>query len=417
MTPHQADILKTAAAIIYVLDDTALHPVLRQTTPLSQDQIDTLARRFSDGLDRWDREVRSRRPPTAVDANRIAIAAALLNQRYPEAVKRDGRGEITIPVGDIVEVWQNLSGDVSRYATVHEEWENRIWPLFGPDPGAASNHPRREQSMQMAERFGMAVAKSVGIDALFNNALTTGQVPEASVPALPAYAANDPRANDPQLMAKLQIELSITEGLLAAITPTEPDEQHHSKVRKWLQERASTAVDTVTGLFIPSGISRLNSQLQDSQRLLTQSRDLLKTCLYGTEAELASEAAQHAVERSFGTILFLAICPNVPFVIPTLELRLAITKPLYYVTKGAHASLGSIPIFGFLFLLLRWMGEAIDAIPRFQVRLVQGIVSENWQSNPRKRAKLITRYLNYADRRATKPRVDAIQRILLGLVS
>ncbi len=417
LTPHQVDIIKTAAAIIHVIEDSSLHPSLRQTTPLAPAQIDALTRRFSEGLDHWDREVHNHRMPSSVDASRIAIAALLLDQRYPNDVRRDDRGEITISIADIADVATTLSGDISQYTTSHEEWETRLLSFFGPDPNAVSTHLRMGQAGQAAQRFGLAVAKSMGIDAIFHNAFEAGHVPEASVPALPAYPATDPRSQEPELMAKLQVELSVTEGLLAAITPNEPNEQHHNQLLHWFQERAATAIDTVTSLVVPSGLARLNAQLQDTQRVLSQSRDLLRTCLYGTEAEVASEAAQHAVERSVGTILFLAIFPNIPFVIPTLELRLAITKPLYYVTKGAHASLGGIPIFGFLFLLLRWAGEAVDAIPRFQVRVVQGVVMENWLGNPRKRANLIRRYLRYADRRATKPRVDALQRILLGIVS
>ena len=415
LTPHQADILKIAAAIIYVIDDTALRPSLGQTTPLTQDQKSALERRLTDGLTRWDREVRNHRMPSAVEANRIAIAAVLLNQRYPEAVRRDDHNEITLPVSDIADISRDLSGDVSRFATVHGEWESRIWPLFGVGSATASPS-RRDQATQVAERFGLAVAKSVGIDAIFNNAFAAGAVPEASVPALPTYATNDPRSQNLSLMAKLQVELSVTEGLLAAITPDTPDETHHGHMLKWIQARASTALGTVTSLFIPSGLSKLNSQLKDSQMLLTQSRDLLHVCLYGTEAELASESAQHRVERSPLVLLFLAICPSL-FLFPPLEVRLLITKPLYYVTKGAHATLGKIPIFGFFFLMLRWAGQAVDAVPRWQVRLSQGIAAESVQSDPRKRARTIVRYLNYADRRATKPRVEAVQRILLGIVS
>ncbi len=420
LTQHQSDIIKTAAAVIYVIDDPSLHPSLRQTTPLSQEQINALAHRFSDGLDRWDREVRFHRPPSAVDANRIAIASVILNQRYPEQIKRDGRGEITLPVSDIVAVWNDLSGDMMNYSTSHEEWEKRIWALFGmeaaPEVGGATLS-RRGQAGQAARAFGMAVAKSMGIDGIFNNAFNSGHVPEVSVPALPHYPPDDPRSEDPQLMAKLQLELSVTEGLLQAITPDEPNETHANQVVGWLKERAETAIDTVTGLVVPSGLASLSRQLSDTEKVLRQSRDLLRVCLYGSEQELAAEAAQHGVERSFGTILFLAICPNIPFLIPTLELRLAITKPLYYVTKGAHEALGKIPIFGFLFLLMRWLGQAIDAIPRFQVRLVQGVVVESWLGNRAKRAKLIRRYLRYADRRATKPRVDALQRVFLSIVS
>jgi hypothetical protein len=242
-------------------------------------------------------------------------------------------------------------------------------------------------------------------------------VPEVSVPTLPNYPASDPRSEDPQLMAKLQLELSVTEGLLTAITPQANNETHANRLSTYFREHAVTALGTVTDLFVPSGLSRLSSQLRDTQKVLEQSRDLLRVCLYGTEQEVAAEAAQHAVERNGAAIFLLAIIPNIPFFIPTLEVRLAVTKPLYYVTRGAHATLGQIPIFGFFFLLLRWMGEFIDAIPRLQVRLIQGLFVDNWMSHPRKRAQLIRRYLRYADKRATKPRVDAMQRVLLGIVS
>jgi hypothetical protein len=419
LTPHQLDILKTAAAVVYVLDENALHPSLRQTTPLSKEQIAALANRFSDGLDRWDREVKAHRAPGSIEANQIAIASVILSQRYANAIPRDDRGEITLPVSDIVLVWNDLAGDMSRYSDSHPEWENRIHALFGPNPAVATTPMRagRQQAGQAAKAFGLAVAKSMGVDGIFNPVLNAGQVPEASVPALPVYAATDPRSEDPQLMAKLQLELSVTEGLLTAITPQAKNETHANRLSTYVKEHAATALGTVTDLFVPAGLSRLSSQLSDTQKVLEQSRDLLKVCLYGTEQEVAAEAAQHAVERNAGAIFLLAIIPNVPFVIPTLEVRLAVTKPLYYVTRGAHATLGQIPIFGFFFLLLRWMGEFIDAIPRLQVRLIQGLYIDNWMVHPKKRAQLIRRYLNYADRRATKPRVEAFQRVLLGIVS
>lgn len=416
LTSHQVDLIKTAAAIIFVIDDSTLHPALRQTTPLTPDQIALLAHRFSDGLDRWDREVKAKRGPSSVDMVRIAIAADLLSQRYPGSLKRDNRGEITIPVSDIVDSWNHLSGDMTRYAESRARWEENVRSIFGPEPGSATAS-RFDQPRQAAEKFGQAVANSLGIGGLFNNELVSGDVPQAEVPPLPTYAATDPRSQELPLLGKLQLELSVTEGLLAAITPDEPDQDHHHHFVHWVQKRTNLAIDRVTGLVVPSGISNLSKQLSDTEKVLKQSRDLLRTCLYGEEAQLAADAAQHAVERSLGTILFLAVCPNIPFVLPTLELRITITKPLLGVTRGAHMALGKIPIFGFLFLMLRWVGEAIDAIPRFQVRFVQGIVSEGWLGNSNKRAKLIKRYLRYADRRATKPKVDALQRVLLSIVS
>jgi hypothetical protein len=415
-TPYQADVLKTAAAIIHVINDNSQHDALRQTRPLGPDQISRLASRFTQGLDRWTRDTNAGNAPNPVDRHRIAIVAGLLAQKYPTAIPRDDHHEITLPVSDIVEAWNNLSGDLQRYGGLHQQWESLILAMFGPDPNAPSNS-RRDNAAQAAESFGLAVARSVGLDGVFNSIFTAGAVPEVSVPALPNYLATDERANHLQLMAKLQVELSVTEGLLQALTPDEPNEDHQSHLRQWVQQRSALVVGRVRDLVIPSGLASFSSQLKDSQKVLEQSRDLLKTCLYGTEVELANEAAQHAVERSIPTILFLAICPNVPFLVPTLELRLAITKPLFYVTRAAHEALGKIWVFGFLFLLLRWIGQAIDAIPRFQVRLVQGIVTDSWLGRPRKRASLIHRYLRYADRRATKPRVDALQRILVGIVS
>lgn len=419
LTPHQLDILKTAAAVVYVVDDNALHPSLRQTTPLTKEQITALANRFSDGLDRWDREVKAHRAPGQIEANQIAIAAVILSGRYPTAIPRDDRNEITLPVSDIVLVWNDIAGDITRYSDSHQEWENRIYSLFGPNPVVATTPMRggRQQASQAAKAFGLAVAKSMGIDGIFNRAIDADQVPEVSVPALPNYPASDPRSQDPQLMAKLQLELSVTEGLLAAITPQAKNETHANRLSTYFKEHAVTMLGTVTDLFVPSGLSRLSSQLRDTQKVLEQSRDLLKVCLYGTEQELAAEAAQHAVERNIPAIFLLAIIPNVPFIVPTLLVRLTVTKPLYYVTRGAHATLGQIPIFGFFFLLLRWMSEFIDAIPRLQVRLIQGLFIDNWMMHPRKRANLIRSYLNYADRRATKPRVDAVQRVFLGIVS
>ncbi len=42
---------------------------------------------------------------------------------------------------------------------------------------------------------------------------------------------------------------------------------------------------------------------------------------------------------------------------------------------------------------------------------------DTWLGNQNKRASLIRRYLNYADKRASNPRVDALQRIFLNIVS
>ncbi len=415
VTAHQADLIKTAAGIIYVIDDNAMHPALQQTTPLTNEQISTLGRRFSDGLDRWDREVRSHHAPGIVEINRIAIVAELLNQKYPTQVRKDDRGEITIPVSDIVDAWRNLSGDIARFDTSRVEWENRVLSLFGPDTSSNTTSGRAES--HGAQRVGLLIARSIGIDGLFNNVFEAGQAVEEPVPPLPQYAENDPRSKDPQLMAKLQLELSVTEGLLKAITPDQPHENQEQQLLQWFRKRADATVGAVAKLVIPTGIARYSAQLRDSQKVLSNSRKMLRTCLYGSEPELANAAAQHAVERNFGTILFLAICPNIPLLIPTIELRLIFTKPIMFLTKSAHDAMGDIPIFGFPFYLMMLMGRVIDAIPHAQIVFVQNLVMDRWLTNPRKRARLIHRYLNHVDKHATKPRVEAFQHMLLSIVS
>ncbi|HKD77734.1 MAG TPA: hypothetical protein VKB76_19670, partial [Ktedonobacterales bacterium] len=374
ITAHQANLIKTAAGIIHVIDDNAMHPALQQTTPLSQEQISTLGHRFTDGLDHWDREVRSHRAPGIVEINRIAIVSELLNQKYPTQVRRDDRGEITIPVSDIVDAWRNLSGDLARFDATRAEWENRVLSLFGPDTASNTTPGRIDQATHGAQRVGLLIARSIGIDGLFNNVFEAGQAVEEPVPPLPSYAANDPRSKEPQLMAKLALELSVTEGLLKAITPDEPHENQEQQLLQWFKKRADAAIGTVTKLVIPSGIARYSAQLKDSQKVLSDSRKILRTCLYGTEPELASLAAQHAVERNVGTILFLSIFPNIPLLIPTIELRLIFTKPIMFLTKSAHDAMGDIPIFGFPFYLMMLMGRVIDAIPHAQIVFVQNLV-------------------------------------------
>ncbi len=415
ITPRQADLIKTAAAIVYVVDDSALHDALQQSTPLNQEQISILTHRFSDGLDRWDREVKTHHAPNYVDISRIAISASVLDQRYPQAVRRDSRGEITIQVQDLIDCWHALASDPTQYEAPRQLWEGLVHQMFG-SPATQSRNPRIDQSIKGAEQVGKKIADSIGLGGLFNSAIDAGEVPHASVPALPVYAADDERSKHPDLMARLLLELSVTEGLLVVLTP-DPHEDHANHVMSWFQERANTAIGTVSKLVIPSGIARYSSQMQDSLSVLRQSRDILRTTIYGTEPEVASAAAQWGVERSLGTILFLAVCPNIPFIIPTLELRLAFTKPIYFLTRGAHEALGDIPIFGFPIFLLRLLGQLLDAIPRTQVRLVQSFVTEGWLTRSHQRARVVRRYLNYAEKRATKPRIDALQRVLLSIVS
>ncbi len=409
-TPVQADIIQTAAAIHYVLSEHSLREIMRHTQTLTPDQIDEVTRRFEDGVTRWQRSMHSHTPPDALEISQIAIIADYLSNKHPNGIVHNAPGKVTVNVDDIRESLQQLSGDVSHLTESRARWEGLA---------RAMHVDEDTTTVHAARNVGMLIARSLGVDGIFSNAFNAGEVPLAEVDPLPAYSASDPRGSAAlsRLMGQLQLELSVTDGILQTLTPDEPGETHERHLVKWFQDRAVRAIDKARDLVIPGAISRLGSRLSDKQKILKQSHDLLNTCIYGTEQQLASIAAQHAVERSFGTILFLSICPNVPFVIPTLELRLAITKPLYFVTRGAHEALGNIPLFGLMFLLLRGMGEFIDAIPRAQVRLVQGIVTESWIAKPKKRAQLIERYLRYIDRRATKPQIDAVQNLLLSLVS
>jgi len=416
ITPYQGDVIKTASAILYVIDDMSTHDALRQQTPLNDHQVRFLEDLFSSGLTRWDHEVKAHRTPAPTDISRIAIIADKMSQRYPNGIKKDQRGQVTIIVSDIVDAWNLLAEDITHFAAQRDQWENPIYTLFLADSSNNST-VQPDPRLQSAESVGHLIAKSLGIDGIFNPIFDSGVTPQTEVPPLPNYPPNDTRNDHLQLMQKLQLDLSVTEGLLATITPDQPHENRTNQLLEWVTKRANKALKTVTGLLVPSGVARLSSQLDDSARILKQSRDMLNLCIYGEEHALAEKAAQFAVERSFWTTLFLAVCPNIPFIIPTIELRLAITKPLYYVTRGAHEALGDIPIFGLLFWMMRGMGWLIDSIPRAQVRLVQGLTTDGWLANTNKRHQIIRRYLHHADKQTTQPRVNALKQVLLSIVS
>lgn len=413
VTAYQTDIIQTAAAIVSIVDERALASVLRQTAPLSSDQLADVKRRFEDGAARWQRDIKQHHPPDPSALGRIAIVADILSQRHPEGMHHDAPGQVTLFVADLQEAFRELNGDLAHHNEARERWESIIRSLFAHAAGSAP----LQQSRQAARNAGMLLARSVGVEGIFNNIFTAGDVPLADVPPLPDYAPGDPRGDDLVLMGRLQIDLSVTEGLLEALTPETPQESHAHHVAEWVQKRANLALEKAQQLVIPSGIAKVSAQLRDTETVLKQSRDRLRRCIYGTEPEVAEAAARHAVERSFGTILFLAICPNIPFLLPTIELRLTITKPLSFVTRSAHEVLGKVPIFGFAFLLLRAAGQVLDNIARYQVQIVQRIVMDSWLENTAKRRQITARYLRSADQRAMNPRRAAIQRVLLALVS
>ncbi len=416
-TTSQVDYIQTASALLHVLEDRAIHQIIQSETVLTDDQIASVTRRFEEGIARFKGEVHQHRMPNAIEISRIAIVADMLSHIYPDGIRHVTADEIAFNVQDIREARKALSGDVSGLAATRETWEHTVRATFQTGASTQPRPPALEQSLAAAHQVGKLISRSIGIDAIFANVFDAGVEVQLPVAPLPTYEANDPRAADPELMTRLQLILSVTEDILESMTPDTPGEDHASHMTEWFKEKAGKAVEKAKNLVVPSAISKLNAQLKDKEKVLRDSRDQLRTAIYGTEPQVATAAADHAVERSPGTILFLSICPNIPFVIPTLEVRLAFTRPFYYLTKAMHDAMGKIPLIGFFFLLLQGLGQALDAIPRAQVRFVQGVVTESWLANPKQRQRLIRKYLKYVENRAEKPQVDALQRILLSLVS
>lgn len=416
----QVDFIQTASAIATIITDRAMLALLQGEGQLKAEQIATIAHRFEDGISRFKQEVRQHRMPNAVEISRIAIVADHLSHKYPQGLAHDHPDEVRVDVADLREALQLLSGDVSRLSESRAEWEGIVRATFAMAATTAPHPLAKEQQIHTARNIGMVIARSIGVDTIFSNAFAAGEVPLAEVPPLPQYPPTDPRSENPALMGKLQLTLSVTEGILETLTPVKPGENHETHMVEWFRDRATRvvnrAVDKARDLVVPAAISKLGSQLGNKERILRESRDLLKTVLYEGEPQVATAAADHAVERSIGTILFLSICPNIPFIIPTLELRLAFTKPFSYITRAMHEAMGRIFVVGFFFLLLRGLGQLLDGIPRAQVRFVQNVVTESWLANPTKRAQLIRRYLRYVDRRADRPQIDALTRVFLSLV-
>lgn len=414
-TQTQLDYMKTGSAIVAVTEDHSLHDALAGALTDQRD-LDRLERAFTRGLEQWDRDVKAHKAPHPLQVTKMAIVADMLSQQYPDGVKHDTAGQITIPVTDITNAWKTLGVDANKFSASRTKWETMVYSTFQTTQPSQRNQ-RIDSSYQAAEHVGKAIAHSLGVDGIFTKIFNEGIVPQIEVPPLPDYPADDPRAKNLQLMSSLQLELSITEGLLSTITPDEPHEDREKHLLEWMQERANIALETARKLLIPSGIVRFSAQLNDTAKVLEKSRDLLKVCLYGTEADVLSLAAQHAVERSFFTNVFLAIFPNIPFIMPTLELRIAFTKPIYLLTKSAHEALGRVFVFGFVFYLLRGFGYAIDSIPRWQVRFVQNIVTDAWKANPNKRQHIVNRYLRHVERRGKNPTEDALEQVLVSIVS
>jgi hypothetical protein len=156
---------------------------------------------------------------------------------------------------------------------------------------------------------------------------------------------------------------------------------------------------------------------KENEEILDDLSDFLRHCVYDSERDLSIEAAQYAAERSLGAIVFLAICPNIPLIVPTLEARLLFTKPLQGLTRGIHAVFGRVIILGFFLLLISKFANLFDEVARMQVMWTQHFLMARWLVNDRKRLRLVRRYLNDAVNRVRRPRRDAIVRGLLSIVS
>ncbi len=421
ITPAQYAYIKAAYGIVHALEDstcqTYLNTINSSNTQLNERQLQTIESKFSEGLNDCIHRVKNHSAPIPFIITKVAIIANFLENQYPKGAPLDSKGEVTLSINDFVASMRLLAQDVQTHVDARNRWENAVNGIFQAQHGV-STHPKVDQSVQSAESIGKVIAKSLGVDGVFNNIYKMNvTIPPVAVDPLPEYAAKDPRSQNLALMAELQQELSVTLGMLNVITPPDKGSDREKHMLQWLEKRANTAIESIRKVIIPTGIVRFSSQLNDTAKVLAHSRDMLQSVIYGSEHDLANTAAQYAVERSWGTIAFLAVCPNIPFLIPTLELRIAFTKPIYFLTKSAHEALGNIFIFGFAFWILRGMGYLIDAIPRAQVRLVQDFVTDMWLADDAKRTKLINRYLKFVSKRAKDPTVDALQQVFLSIVS
>ncbi len=421
ITPAQYAYIKSAYGVVHALEDTTcktyLGAIHDSNTQLNAHQLQTVETKFSEGLNDCIHRMKNHSAPTPFIITKTAIIANFLENRYPHGAPLDNKGEVTLSINDFVSAMQLLTQDAQSYTDARNRWENVINQVFQAQHGV-STHPMVDQSVQSAESIGKVIAKSLGVDGVFNNIYKMNvTIPPVAVDPLPTYSAKDPRSQNLALMAELQQELSVTLGMLNVITPSDKGADREKHMMQWLEKRANTAIESIRKVIIPTGIVRFSSQLNDTAKVLAHSRDMLQLVIYGSEHDVANAAAQYAVERSWGTIAFLAVCPNIPFLIPTLELRIAFTKPIYFLTKSAHEALGNIFIFGFAFWVLRGMGYLIDSIPRAQVRLVQDFVTDTWLADDKKRTKIINRYLNYVSKRAKDPTVDALQQVFLSIVS
>jgi hypothetical protein len=257
--------------------------------------------------------------------------------------------------------------------------------------------------------------KSLRMANQLKDVVTEDSLPLADIEPLPLYAKDDPRSDYILLMERLHLYLRVVDGLRGALIAASSDgAAAPGIIVRWFSARRQSLVQIMTRHFLPRAF--ISAWKENSEVLADLSR-FLGHSIYDSEPQIALEAAQYAVERHLGAILFLAICPNIPFIIPTLEVRLLFTKPLLAITKGIHATFGRFPLIGFFFYLMYRFARFFDGIPRLQVRVAQEVIVSGWLANRQKRSRFVLRYIEAAYQRMERPRVDAIARALLSLVS
>jgi hypothetical protein len=265
-----------------------------------------------------------------------------------------------------------------------------------------------------ASKRCIALLKSLRLTKKLQGVIDEAHVPLPPIDPLPAYAPTDRRSSDSHIMEELYLALRVVIGVMDALAQLESPKTKPSRIAQYLAARA----EALKKMAQRQGLPRVAmSAWKGPEEILVDLGTFLHHSIYDSESDLSREAAWYAAERHAGVIFFLAIFPNIPLIVPTLEIRLLFTKPLVNISRGMKAVFGNFFVLGFFVSLVNRMAELFDAIPRLQVRVVQRIVIARWLRNERRRASLVDRYLRAAMTRVAKPRADAIRRGLLAIVS
>ena len=267
---------------------------------------------------------------------------------------------------------------------------------------------------QAASERCMALLKSLRLTKRLKGVIDDDNVPLAHIDPLPAYSSLDPRASDLQMMEDLHLALRVVYGVIDVLDQLKSPASSSSRIVQWVNARGKAFRRNIIRQALPRAAL---SAWKGSEEILADLSKFLGHSIYDSQEDLAVRAAWYAAERNPGVILFLALCPNIPLIVPTLEIRLMFTKPLVAITNGMKGVFGRFLLIGLFVSLLSWMAGVLDIIPRLQVRFVQRIVVRRWLGNERKRVDLIGRYLRATRVRVAKPRLDAIVRGLIAIVS